>query len=182
MVAAFNSNPSTTIISCYSPTNTSDETDLDTFYNELSSLVRSIPKHHVLMIEGDMNAQMGKNVNNKFSLHNSSNRNGEHLTNFTLENTLTCLKTKFQKRKGKLWTYTYAINAKAQTTSPWIRNGLIALWIVRHSPLLKVCLPTTESSRQRYVLAYAGIRRKQPKPHTMTDPCLTIEILAINIR
>ena len=35
-------------------------------------------------------SQIGKNVNNKFSLHNSSNRNGEHLTDFTLENRLTC--------------------------------------------------------------------------------------------
>ena len=29
-------------------------------------------------------------------------------------NRLTCLKTKFQKREGKLWTYTYANNTKAQ--------------------------------------------------------------------
>ena len=61
-----------------------------------------------------MNAQIGKNVNHKFSLHNSSNRNEEHLTDFLLENRLTCLNTKFQKRKGKLWTYTYANNTKAQ--------------------------------------------------------------------
>ena len=56
-----------------------------------------------------MNAQIGKNVNHKFSLHNSSNRNREHL-----KNRLTCLITKFQKRKGKLWTYTNANNTKAQ--------------------------------------------------------------------
>ena len=61
-----------------------------------------------------MNAQIGKNVNHKFILHNLSNRNGQHLTDFTLENRLTCLNTKFQKRKGKLWTYTYANNTKAQ--------------------------------------------------------------------
>ena len=63
IVATFNGNPRTTII-CYIP---SDETDLDAFYNELSSLVRSIPKHNALIIDGDMNAQIGKNVNNKFS-------------------------------------------------------------------------------------------------------------------
>ena len=98
MAATFNGNPSTTIISCYRPTNVSEETDLSAFYNELSSLVRSIPKQAVLVIGGDMNAQIGKNVNHKFSLHNSSNRNGEHLTDFTLENRLTCLNTKIQKR------------------------------------------------------------------------------------
>ena len=104
MVATFNGNPSTTIISCYSPTNVRDETDLIAFYNELSSLVLCIPKQNVLIIGGDMNAQIGKNVNNKFSLHNSSNRNGEHLTDFTLENRLPCLKYKFSELKGKLWT------------------------------------------------------------------------------
>ena len=94
IVAPFNGKPNATIISCYSPTNVSEETDVITFYNELSTLVRSIPKHNVLIIGGDMNPQIGKNVNKKFSLHNSS-RNGEHLTDFTLENRLTCLNTKF---------------------------------------------------------------------------------------
>ena len=114
MVATFNGNPSATIIFCYSPTNASEETYLLTFYNELSSFVHSIPKHNVLVIGGSMNAEIGKNVDYKFSFHNSSNRNGEHLTDFTLENRLTCLNTKFQKRKGKLWTYTYANNTKAE--------------------------------------------------------------------
>ena len=113
IVATFNSNPSATII-CYSPTNVSEETDLIAFYKELSSLVRSIPKHNVLVIGRDIYAQIGKNENNKFSLHNLLNRNGEHLTDFMLENILTCRNTKFQKRKGKLWTYTYANNAKAE--------------------------------------------------------------------
>ena len=44
------------ILSCYSPTNASDETNLITFYNELSSQVRSILKHNILIISGDMNA------------------------------------------------------------------------------------------------------------------------------
>ena len=72
------------IISCYSLTNASDEKDLDTINNELSSLVCSIPKHNILII-GDMNAQIGKNENIKFSLYNS-NRNEEFLTVFSLEN------------------------------------------------------------------------------------------------
>ena len=114
MVVTFNGNPSTAIISCYSPTNVSEETDLIVFYNELSSLVHSIPKHNILIIGRDMNVQIGKNVKYKFSLHNSSNRNGELHTDFMLENRLTCLNTKFQKRMGKLWTYTYTNNTKAQ--------------------------------------------------------------------
>ena len=81
---------------------------------KLFSLVRSIPKHNVLVIGGDMTAQIGKNGNNKFSLHNTSNRNGQHLTDFMIEKRLTCLNTNYQKSEGKLWTYTYANNSKAQ--------------------------------------------------------------------
>ena len=68
----------------------------------------------MLVIGGDMNAQIGKNGNNKYSLHNTSNRNGQHLTDFMIENALTCFNTNFQKSEGKLWTYTYANNNKAQ--------------------------------------------------------------------
>ena len=108
MVATFNGNPRTTIISCYSPTNVSEETELIAFYDELSSLVRSIPKHNVLVIGGDMNAQIGKN---KYSLHYTSNRNRQNRKDFMIENRLTCLNTNFQKR-GKLWTNAYANNNK----------------------------------------------------------------------
>ena len=114
MATTFNGNPKATIISCYSPTNVSEETKLVTFYEELPSLVRSIPKHNLLVIGRDMNAQIGKNRNNKYSLHNTSNRNWQHLTDFMIENRLTCLNTNYQKREGKLWTYTYANNSKAQ--------------------------------------------------------------------
>ena len=58
IVATFNGNLRATIISCYCPTNVSEENELIAFYDELSSLVRSIPKHNVLVIGGDMN---GKN-------------------------------------------------------------------------------------------------------------------------
>ena len=113
MAATFNGNPRATIISCYSPINVSEETELVPFYKELSSLVRSIPKHNLLVIGGDMNAQIGKNRNSKYSLHNTSNRNGQHLTDFMIENRLTCLNTNYQKREEKLWTNTYANNSKA---------------------------------------------------------------------
>ena len=56
MAATFNGYLSTTIISCYSPTNVSDEKDLIVFYDELSSLVRCISKHNVLIVGGDMKA------------------------------------------------------------------------------------------------------------------------------
>ena len=98
----------------YSPTNVSEETEQVTFYKELSSLVCSTPKHNLVVIGGDMNAQIGKNRNNKYSLHKMSNRNVQHLTDFMRENRLTYLNTNYQKREEKLWTYTYMNNSKAQ--------------------------------------------------------------------
>ena len=67
MVATFIVNSSATSIFCSSPTNLSEETELIAFYDELSSLVRCIPKHNVLVIGGDMNTQIGKNFIHKFS-------------------------------------------------------------------------------------------------------------------
>ena len=140
MVATFNGNPRATIISCYSPTNVSEETELIAFYNELSPLVRSIPKHNVLVIGRDMNAQIGKKRNNKYSLHHTSNRNGQHLTDFMIENRLTCLATNFQKREGKVWTFTYTNNNKAQIDYIFInKKWKTAQWIAKHTPLSRVC-------------------------------------------
>ena len=112
MAATFNGNPRATIISCYISTNVCEETELVAFYDELSSLVRSIPKHNELVYSGDINAQIGKN-GNICSLHSTSNRNGQHLTDFMIEKRLICLNTNYQKREGQSWTYTYANNSKA---------------------------------------------------------------------
>ena len=76
--------------------------------------MHSIPKHNVLFIGGGINAQIGKNRNHKYSLQNSSNRNGKHLIDLMIENQLMCLITNFQKREGKLCTYIYAKITKAQ--------------------------------------------------------------------
>ena len=102
MAATFNGNPKETIISCYNPTNVSEETELVTFYEELSSLVRSIPKHNLLVIGGDMNAQIGKNRNNKYSLHNTPNRNGQHLIDFMIEKKINMPQYKLSKKGGKI--------------------------------------------------------------------------------
>ena len=69
----------------YNPTNTSDKTDITTFCNKLSFLVRYIPKHDVLIISGYMNAQIDKERNNKFWLQNIPDRKNEYLGVFSRE-------------------------------------------------------------------------------------------------
>ena len=84
---------------CISYTNASDKLDIITFCDGLSSLAQHIPRHNVLIIGGDMNAQIGKHENNKFNLNNLPNRNSEDLADVSLENSLRCLNIKFQKRE-----------------------------------------------------------------------------------
>ena len=94
--------PCTTVISCYSPTNVSDEYETTSFYDELSSLIRQVPKHSVPMMRGDMNSKLGCDDHN-FAYQQSTNRNGQNLIT---ENSLCCLNTQFRKKMyGKLWTH-----------------------------------------------------------------------------
>ena len=58
--ASDNENLCTTIVSFNSSSNASDETDIITIYDELSLLVWHIPKHNVLIINRDMNVEIGK--------------------------------------------------------------------------------------------------------------------------
>ena len=131
IIATFNGNPATTIISCYSPTNMADEEDVSIFYQELSSLVRQIPKHNIIIIGGDMNSQIGRCKDHRYAFHSTSNRNGQYLSDFILENQLVCLNTKYQKKSSKLWTFTYPNGVKAQLdymliNKKWINSAMNA--------------------------------------------------------
>ena len=68
-----------------------------------------------------------KNLNDKNQ--QASSQKFRHLKVTFLENRITCLITKFQKKEGNLWTYTYPNNAKEQidyrlTNKKWINNAL----------------------------------------------------------
>ena len=79
MVATFSGNPKVTVISCYSPTNCSEETEVSTFYKQLFQLIKQITKYRILLIGADMNAKIGSNECEGDSYHDSTNRNGEYL-------------------------------------------------------------------------------------------------------
>ena len=89
-----------------SPTNIADEQEVIIFYDDLSSLVRSVPKHNVPILGGDLNAQIGQSMHHKLTYRHISNRNGEHLEHFLIGNGLLYVNKRFQKRRGKLWTHT----------------------------------------------------------------------------
>ena len=78
---------------------------IQTYRSGISSLIRQVPKHNVLIIEGDVNVHLGQNDSFKLSNHQNSNSNGEMFKNPLLKNKLLCLNTNFQKRQGQTWTY-----------------------------------------------------------------------------
>ena len=107
LVATFHSNAEPTLISCYNPTNISDKQEIIYFCDDLSSPVRSVPKNSALIIDGDLNAQIGQNIHHKFTCHHTSNRNGKCLEYFLIKNGLLSINTQSQKKGGELWSLTY---------------------------------------------------------------------------
>ena len=128
ITANFNGNPITTVISCYSQTNVSDEDGVTEFYNNVSSFIRYVPTHNVLIIAGDCNAHLGIDHDNKFTYYTETNRNGYLLDYFIIENDLRSLNTKFQNKIGKLWTHTHPNGFKSQldyiiVNNKWINSA-----------------------------------------------------------
>ena len=113
IIADFEGNPKTTIISCYSPHNNSSDADIDQFYNTLRSTLENVPAHNFLVILGDFNAKLGSN-DAKFTFHANANRNGEHLVDLMEEFNPCSANTKFMKSKHQLWTYEYPNGDRAQ--------------------------------------------------------------------
>jgi len=76
--------------------------------------MRQIPKHNVTIIGGDFNAKLGHDKGHIHSFHTETNRNGSYLIDFLNESNMSCINTKFQKRRGKKWTFSYPNGVKAQ--------------------------------------------------------------------
>ena len=105
MTATFAGNPETTIIVAYSPTNlTTNDEEVEEFYEHLRKAIDSTPTHNFLAILGDMNAKISA-THVKFAYTQKTNRNGKLLLELCHEKSLCIVNTKFQKRMGKRWTY-----------------------------------------------------------------------------
>ena len=77
---------------------------MTTFIDQLSQLLQDIPKHHVIIVGGDMNAQISSDDCRGNSFNNTTNRNGRYFLDMTSECNMFLLSTSYNKRKGKLWT------------------------------------------------------------------------------
>lgn len=61
LLVSFSGNPNLIVITTYSPTEGAPDTEAESFHADLMAAVHDVPRHHLLMIEGDLNAHLGKN-------------------------------------------------------------------------------------------------------------------------
>ena len=112
IIAEFNSNPRTTFIACYCPTNVSDKKLVDDFYSDLKAVTENVPAHNFLVIAGDFNGQLGPD-NALFTYNKATNRNGEKLTDYSEEFQLSITNTRFVKHPNRLWTFQHPSRSRS---------------------------------------------------------------------
>ena len=112
--ATFNGNPKMTFISAHAPHGGYPLDTRQSFYNCLTDTIQEVPLHNILIIGGDLNAQLGKDLGNA-SNHNYGNTfyydvtknfsNGMLLAELCNTTNMTPVQTLFQHPKSKLWTH-----------------------------------------------------------------------------
>ena len=110
LVANFAGNPVTTVIVTYSPTEGAHLIDAESYYENLSEAIDQIPAHNCLLVIGDLNAHVSPSGCWTSFHQGPANRNGRMLEDLLLERQLEITNLRFQKRKGKLWTYLSDMN------------------------------------------------------------------------
>ena len=96
-----------TVIQVYAPTSNNEE--VEQFYEDLQDLLELTSQKDVLFIIGDWNAKVGSQetpgVTGIFGL-GVQNEAGQRLIEFCQENTLVIANTLFQQHKRRLYTWT----------------------------------------------------------------------------
>ena len=113
LVVHFNGNPATTIIVHYAPVE-GDEDAID-HDEQLSDIIRTIPKH-VLLVIGDCNAHLGPE-DALYIFHDKTNDKNKNqklkpklILDYSIEANLIIANTRFQKKRGKLFTFMSEMN------------------------------------------------------------------------
>ena len=97
-----------TVIQVYAPTSSSEEAEVERFYEDLQDLLELTPQKDVIFIIGDWNAKVGSQVTpgvtGKFGL-GIRNEAGQRLIEFCQENALVIANIPFQQHKRRLYTW-----------------------------------------------------------------------------
>ena len=98
----------TNFIQVYSPTSTSSEEDIETFYDDLEKAIKECKNHEVTIIMGDFNAKVGNlKDNNITGGHGLGERNerGDKLVEWAGIHNMIIGNTWFQQHPRRLWTW-----------------------------------------------------------------------------
>ena len=111
------------IIQAYAPTADKEEAEIETFYEELNTLLKMCKNHEITLIVGDMNAKVGEgptgSVAGRYGL-GEQNERGERLIQFCEEHNFIITNTWFQLPKRRLYTW----KAPADNNNTRIRNQI----------------------------------------------------------
>ena len=162
LIAEFNSNPVTTIMAVYSPTNVASADEVEKFYRDLATAVRIVSAHNFLAILGDFNARLGRS-DAPYTYHEDTNRNGTYLASLLLEQELLPVNAMFRKRMGKRWTFQDPMGTKRQLDYILVRRK----W--RNSILNAEAYNTFNSvgSDHRVVSMRVRLSLRTPKPSSV---------------
>ena len=110
ITATFRAKPRDVIlIKCYAPTQDKSEQEVEEFYVQLSGVMRSIPKKHIVVLIGDFNARVGSNAEESLMLgrYGTGERDeaGQRLVDFCNDNNLTLTNTLFNRHPRHLYTW-----------------------------------------------------------------------------
>ena len=113
LLSVKSANKAYTLINVHAPINQLNKTDpgtMDNFWESLEETTNKIPRHHVKILLGDFNAQLGKerkfnDTTGPHTKHKRTNKNGERLINFCRNFELKIMSTQFQKPPNKLTTW-----------------------------------------------------------------------------
>ena len=95
------------ITSAYSPTEDGEETEKDAFYSLLIECLKAIPRKDILLIGGDLNSKLGKQLPDeeknigKFAI-GEPNNNRQRLSELIVSLDLVAINTTIQKKRRKL--------------------------------------------------------------------------------
>jgi len=98
-------------VSIHAPTEEKDEEEKEKFYEDLQKIHNKIPKHDIVIIMGDLNAKIGKEklyqqVAGKYTLHESTNGNGEWACEYAIANNMKIVSTCYQCKRIHIGTWT----------------------------------------------------------------------------
>ena len=99
------------VISAYAPTDVASDAEKDSFYSELTRLVRCARSTDIVILAGDLNAQVGRltsaetHLGGRFGVNAQRTDNGDRLLHFCADHRLFLVNTNFQHKRTQRVTW-----------------------------------------------------------------------------